>query len=153
WPRLGSDGAWVAPLAARGVDIAPLRPANCGFDVAPTAPGRDGWSDHLRERHAGAPIKAVAMTFADDGREHRQLGEFVLTRTGIEGSLVYAFSARLRDAIAAQGRAVPRVDLLPQRTHEQVLAEVRRPRGARSLATHLKSRLNLQGAKAALLHE
>ncbi|HEX4511723.1 MAG TPA: TIGR03862 family flavoprotein [Burkholderiaceae bacterium] len=153
WPRLGSDGAWVASLADRGIDIAPLRPANCGFDIAPTAPGRTGWSDHLRERHAGAPLKAVALTFHDEDGEHRQLGEFVLTRTGIEGSLVYAHSARLRDAIARHGRATVLLDLLPQFPPARVLAEVQRPRGARSLATHLKSRLNLQGAKAALLHE
>jgi hypothetical protein len=154
WPRLGSDGAWVAPLSARGVDIASLRPANCGFDVAPTAPGRAGWSEHLRERHAGAPVKAVAMSLHDDDDgEQRQAGEFVLTRSGIEGSLVYAFSARLRERIARLGRATITLDLLPQHAHAHVLAELRRPRGARSLSTHLKSRLNLQGAKTALLHE
>jgi len=153
WPRLGSDGAWVAPLSARGVDIAPLRPANCGFDVAPTAPGRPGWSEHLRDRHAGSPVKSVAMTVHDDDGVHRQLGEFVLTCTGIEGSLVYAHSARLRELIARRGEATITLDLLPGHTPAQVLAETRRPRGARSLSTHLKSRLNLQGAKMALLHE
>jgi uncharacterized flavoprotein (TIGR03862 family) len=154
WPRLGSDGGWVPLLAAQGVDIAPLTPANCGFDVAPTAPGRDGWSELLRERHAGEPIKPVAMSFAGpDGAMHRQQGEFVLTRTGIEGSLVYAFSGRLRDAIAVNGSATLTLDLLPQHTPAQVLAETRRPRGARSLSTHLKSRLGLHGVKMALLHE
>jgi uncharacterized flavoprotein (TIGR03862 family) len=154
WPRLGSDGGWVPLLAARGVDIAPLAPSNCGFDIAPTGPGREGWSEHLRERFAGEPIKPVAMTVAGaDGTTLRQQGEFVLTRTGIEGSLVYAFSARLRDAIAANGSATLTLDLLPQHTPAQVLAETRRPRGARSLSTHLKSRLGLHGAKTALLHE
>ncbi|MET0383040.1 MAG: TIGR03862 family flavoprotein [Burkholderiaceae bacterium] len=154
WPRLGSDGAWRSPLAARGIDIAPLRPANCGFDVAPTAPGREGWSALLRERFAGAPLKAVAIEIdGADGAPRRRQGEFVVTRTGIEGSLVYAFAADLRDAIAARGRATLRLDLLPQRTPAQVLAETRRPRGARSLSTHLKSRLNVQGVKMALLHE
>jgi uncharacterized flavoprotein (TIGR03862 family) len=154
WPRLGSDGAWVPWLEAQGVEVAPLRPANCGFDVAPTAPGRAGWSDHLRERFAGEPIKPVAMAVVDArGVAHRQQGEFVLTRTGIEGSLVYAFAAMLRDAIAADGQARLALDLLPQHTPAQVLAETRRPRGARSLSTHLKSRLHVQGAKMALLHE
>jgi uncharacterized flavoprotein (TIGR03862 family) len=154
WPRLGSDGAWAPLLAARGVDIAPLQPANCGFDVAPTGSARAGWSDHLRERFAGEPIKPVTMTVVDAaGVAHRQQGEFVLTRTGIEGSLVYAFSARLRDEIAAHGRATLALDLLPQHAPAQVLAETRRPRGARSLSTHLKSRLGLHGAKTALLHE
>jgi uncharacterized flavoprotein (TIGR03862 family) len=154
WPRLGSDGAWASLLARRGIDIAPLSPANCGFDVAPTGSGRAGWSDHLRERFEGEPIKPVAMTVTDAaGGAQRQQGEFVLTRTGIEGSLVYAFSARLRDEIAAHGRATLALDLLPQHAPAQVLAETRRPRGARSLSTHLKSRLGLHGAKVALLHE
>jgi hypothetical protein len=154
WPRLGSDGTWVPGLEARGVDVAPLLPSNCGFDVAPTAPGRDGWSEHLRERCAGEPLKGIAMTFTGpDGTVQRQAGECVLTRGGLEGSLVYAFSSRLREAIARDGRATVQVDLLPQKTLEQVTAEVAHPRGSRSLSSHLKSRLGLHGAKVALLHE
>ena len=154
WARLGSDGAWVPWLQARGVDVAPLQPSNCGFDVAPTAPGRSGWSDHLRQRFAGQPLKTVAISFPDAlGRTERQPGEFVVTDTGIEGSLVYAFSARLRDHIAAHGQATLHVDLLPQHDPAQVLEEVRRPRGPRSLSTHLKSRLGIHGVKMALLHE
>jgi uncharacterized flavoprotein (TIGR03862 family) len=154
WSRLGSDGAWVPLLEARGVDVAPLRASNCGFDVAPTGPDRSGWSEHLRQRFAGEPVKPVAITAADaTGVVHRQQGEFVVTRSGIEGSLVYAFSAGLRDAIAAHGSATLTLDLLPQHTLEQVRAETRRPRGTRSLSTHLKSRLHLQGVKMGLLHE
>lgn len=154
WPRLGSDGAWVPWLAERGVAIAPLQASNCGFDVAPTAPGRTGWSDHLRQKFAGQPVKPVAATFTDaNGHTERQQGEFVLTDTGIEGSLVYAFSAALRDAIGAQGSATWTIDLLPQHTAEQVLAEVKHPRGSRSLSSHLKSRLGVHGLKMALLHE
>jgi hypothetical protein len=154
WGRLGSNGAWVPWLQERGVDVAPLQPSNCGFDVAPTAPGREGWSDHLRERFAGQPLKTVAGRFTDaSGHTEVQPGEFVVTATGIEGSLVYAFSARLRDEIAAHGHATWSVDLLPQHTEAQVLAETRRPRGPRSLSTHLKSRLGIQGLKMALLHE
>ena len=151
WQRLGSDGAWVPWLQARGVEVAPLLPSNCGFDVAPTAPGRSGWSDHLRQRFAGQPVKPAAARFADGSG--RQQGEFVLTDNGIEGSLVYAFSARLRDEIAANGSTTWLVDLLPQHSEDQVLTEVSRPRGPRSLSTHLKSRLGLQGLKMALLHE
>lgn len=142
WARLGSDGAWVPLLAERGVSIAPLRPSNCGFDVA-------RWSDHLRTKFAGAPLKNVALRCGD----FAQRGEFVLTETGIEGSLVYAASATVREAIAAQGRAVVEIDLLPERTPAFVRDEVARPRGSRSMSTHLKSRLGLDGAKAALLHE
>ncbi len=154
WSRLGSDGAWVPLLAARGVDVAPLRASNCGFDVAPTGPDRQGWSAHLRDRFAGEPVKPVAITAPDAaGVVHRQQGEFVVTATGVEGSLVYAFSAGLREQVAAQGQATLTLDLLPQHTLEQVRAETRRPRGTRSLSTHLKSRLNLQGVKMGLLHE
>jgi uncharacterized flavoprotein (TIGR03862 family) len=154
WARLGSDGAWVPWLAARGVDVAPLRPANCGFDVAPTGPDRTGWSEHLSSRFAGEPVKAVSITANDpQGVPHHRQGEFVVTRTGIEGSLVYTFAAGLRDALERDGRATLTLDLLPQHAPAQVLAETRRPRGARSLSTHLKSRLNLQGVKMALLHE
>ncbi|HKX94345.1 MAG TPA: TIGR03862 family flavoprotein, partial [Methylibium sp.] len=146
WARLGSDGAWAPWLAERGVEVAPLAPSNCGFDV--------GWSDFLRERHAGAPVKPVVLRFdAPDGRRFERQGEFVLTAGGIEGSLVYAASALLRDAIAAQGAATLTLDLLPDRDAAFVAAEVARPRGSRSLATHLKSRLGIDGAKAALLHE
>ncbi|MFM7532277.1 MAG: TIGR03862 family flavoprotein, partial [Rubrivivax sp.] len=95
WARLGSDGAWVPLLQARGVTVHPLRPSNCGFDVT------GGWSSYLRERHAGQPVKPVVASFRhEDGTLQSQPGEFVLTDTGIEGSLVYAFSAPLREAIS-----------------------------------------------------
>jgi uncharacterized flavoprotein (TIGR03862 family) len=153
WPRLGSDGAWVPLLAARGVPIEPLQPANCGFDAAPTRAGTAGWSDHLRQRYAGLPVKPVAARLDAQRPEDSQQGEFVLTETGIEGSLVYAFSQRLRNEIARHGRATWIIDLLPQHSPAQVLAEIRRPRGPRSLSTHLKSRLGIAGLKLALLHE
>lgn len=154
WARLGSDGAWVPGLQARGVEVAPLRAANCGFDVSPTGPERAHWSEHLRSRFAGQPIKPVCLSFTDQqGHTRQQQGEFVLTETGIEGSLIYAFSAAIRDRIEADGQATVHLNLLPSHTPEAVLTETRRPRGPRSLSTHLKSRLGLQGLKMALLHE
>ncbi len=149
WQRLGSDGAWVPLLSERGVDVAPLQPANCGFDVA--APG---WSSYLCEKYAGQPIKPVALAMTDaHGQAHRKQGEFVLTDTGVEGSLIYAHAAAIRTLINQHGSATIHLDLLPQHTLDQVQQEVARPRGPRSLATHLKSRLGLQGLKVALLHE
>ena len=146
WPRLGSDGAWVPWLRGEGVGVEPLVPANCGFDI--------GWSEHFSGRFAGQPLKSVAIEVADArGRTLRRKGEFVVTATGIEGSLVYAVSALLRDAIAADGHARLMLDLLPDRSAEQVRAAVLHPRGSRSLASHLKSRLGLEGVKAGLLHE
>ena len=146
WSRLGSDGAWVPWLQARGVPVAPLRPANCGFETP--------WSEHLRSRCAGQPLKAVALTWTEaDGRQVTQRGEFVLSDYGVEGSLVYAASAALRTAIERDGQARLSVDLLPTRSVDEVTRELAHPRGSRSLATHLKSRLGLHGAKTALLHE
>jgi uncharacterized flavoprotein (TIGR03862 family) len=153
WPQLGSDGAWAPLLAARGVVIAPLRAANCGFDVGRTQAGPEGggWSEFLRTRHAGQPIKPVALAHAGSGFARQ--GEFVVTETGIEGSLVYAASGAIRDAIATDGQAVVHLDLLPGYDTASVLREVTRARGSRSLTTHLKSRLGIAGVKAALLHE
>lgn len=141
WPQLGSNGAWVPLLAERGVDLAPLRPSNCGFDVA--------WSEHFASRHAGHPLKGVALAFEG----WQQAGECVVTAGGVEGSLVYAASAQLREAIARQGEAVFHLDLLPQRSLAWVAAELAHPRGPRSLSTHLKTRLKLEGVKAGLLWE
>jgi uncharacterized flavoprotein (TIGR03862 family) len=147
WPQLGSDGAWVPLLERRGAAVAALQPSNCGFDVE--AP--EGWSEYFRGRFAGRPLKNVALSLEQGGSP--QPGEFVVTETGVEGSLVYALSSAIRGRIAATGRAVVHLDLLPQRSAEFVAAEVARPRGSRSLSTHLKSRLGIDGVKAALLHE
>ena len=157
WARLGSDGAWVPWLAARGVAVAALRPSNCGFDVARAGVDgalQAGWTEHFRSRFAGHPMKTVALAMrAPGGRALAQAGEFVITQGGVEGSLVYALSAPARDTIAHDGQATVHIDLQPGRTAEFVRDEVARPRGSRSLATHLKSRLGLDGVKAALLHE
>ncbi len=143
WARLGSDGAWQPVLQGQGVAVTPLVPSNCGFDVG------GGWSEHFSSRFAGQPFKSVAITFNGITRK----GEFVATASGVEGSLVYAFSADLRDAIARDGEATFHLDLLPDRSADKVLAEVQYPRGSRSLSSHLKSRLHLDGIKAGLLHE
>lgn len=149
WARLGSDGAWVPLLQQRGIAIAPLRPANCGFDVP--APG---WTPHFASRFAGQPFKSVALHCTDpQGQVFARKGEFVATATGVEGSLVYAAAQCLRDTIEAHGSATFTLDLLPDHSAERVLAELRHPRGSRSLSSHLKSRLGLDGIKAAILHE
>jgi hypothetical protein len=146
WARLGSDGSWAPLLAERGVEVAPLAPANCGFDTE--------WSEHFSSRYAGEPLTTVAVAWrADDGSMARRKGQFVVTRTGIEGSLVYAVSAPLRDQIAREGKATLWLDLAPDHSAQRVLEEVARPRGARSMASHLQSRLGLKGVKAGLLRE
>jgi uncharacterized flavoprotein (TIGR03862 family) len=148
WPQLGSDAAWVPWLAEAGADVAPLMPANCGFEVTPP------WSERLRTRFPGAPIKPVVLRLGDPAapRFERQ-GEFVLSDYGVEGSLVYAASSAIRDTIATQGRATIALDLLPAHDAARVAREVAHPRGSRSLSSHLKSRCGLVGAKVALLHE
>ena len=142
WPRLGSDGAWMPLLCERGVDAAPLVPSNCGFDVS--------WSEHFSSRHAGEPLITVAMQA--EGMDWRR-GQFVVTATGIEGSLVYALSAPLRDQIAAHGRTTVWLDLCPDHSPDRVLEEVARPRGSRSMSSHLQGRLGIKGIKAGLLRE
>jgi uncharacterized flavoprotein (TIGR03862 family) len=146
WPRLGSDAAWVPAMAARQVPVTPLRPANCGFDA--------DWSPYLRERFAGQPIKPVAITLTDvDNKVHNRQGEILLTETGLEGSLIYALSATIRERILADGAATIALDLAPGLTLERVVAEVTRPRGSRSMASHLHGRIGIGGVKLALLHE
>ena len=148
WPKLGSDARWVQILESRGLRIAPLRAANSGFDV------EGGWSGHFRERFAGHPLKSVALSFTDrNGSAFRRPGEFVVTETGVEGSLVYAVSAAAREEIAAAGAAVVHLDLLPDRDLVRVTREVTHPRGSRSMSSHLQSRTGLKGVKVALLHE
>lgn len=157
WKRLGSDGAWWPVLQEAGVDLAPLQPSNCGFDAQHTnSQGQAllGWTPLFSTRHAGAALKNVSLKVMAAEREvFAKRGEFVVTQTGVEGSLIYAASALIREQINRQGQALVYVDLLPQMDSAQVLLEVARPRGARSLSTHLKSRLNLTDVKAALLYE
>jgi uncharacterized flavoprotein (TIGR03862 family) len=155
WPRLGSDGAWAPWLAGRGVEIAPLAPSNCGFDC--------GWSEQFSHRWAGTPVKSIAIALpgrasghdADNDNDAATMlrGEFVVTATGVEGSIVYRLAAPARDRIAADGSAILHVDLLPDRAEDWVRQRIERPRGSLSLANHLRRSVGLQGVKAALLRE
>jgi uncharacterized flavoprotein (TIGR03862 family) len=146
WPRLGSDAAWVSVLRAAGAAVAPLRSANCGFEVR--------WSETFRKRFAGAPVKTVSIAFDDarGGRVQRR-GEFTIAASGVEGSLIYAVSAMLRDAIEARGDVEVSLDLAPDRTPERLANEIGRPRGASSWGRHLERAIGLRGVKAALLNE
>ncbi|WP_426158878.1 TIGR03862 family flavoprotein [Pseudomonas sp. TSRC2-2] len=143
WSRLGSDGAWMLPLEQRGVDLAPLQPSNCGFEV-------QAWSDLLVNKFAGAPLKNIAIGLNDD---IPRLGECVITATGMEGSLIYALSAPIREEINRYGAAVIHIDLLPGRPVDKLLAALGKPRGSRSMAKHLHSQVGIDGVKAALLRE
>ena len=163
WPRLGSDGSWISWITEQGVAVAPLQPANCGFHISPTHARQaeahrvepDGWSIYFRQRFAGQPLKSVAIAVLDGtgGIRFSRRGEFVVTEAGIEGSLIYAASALLRDDIAQEGVAQLLLDLVPERTVEEVRAALRAPRNGQTLANHLRRRLRLEGLKAALLRE
>jgi hypothetical protein len=142
WARLGSDGAWVEPLRREGVQVRDLAPSNCGFEV--------DWSAHFRQRYAGTPLLTVAIALENSAPRK---GQFVVTEHGVEGSLIYALSAPLRERIAASGSATIWLDLAPDFSAQKVAAEVSHPRGARSMASHLASRLGLKGVKSGLLHE
>lgn len=142
WPRLGSDGAWVKAACAEGVPIAPLLASNCGVEVA--------WSEFLRSHHAGAPLKSI-VAWVEGGTPRK--GECVVTEHGLEGGLIYALGAELRDGLARGGGAVLYVDLAPDLVQERLTEALARPKGKRSLATHLKRQVGLAGLKVALLHE
>ena len=141
WPRLGSDAAWIPWLASRGVGIRPFQPANCGFNVE--------WSAYFSERYAGEPVKSVTASSAAGSIQ----GEFVVTRTGIEGSLVYAHAAALRDALAEHGAASLTLDLAPGRTAEQLSRDFARQPSKASFSNRLRKGTGLSGVKAGLLHE
>jgi uncharacterized flavoprotein (TIGR03862 family) len=141
WSRLGSDGAWVPWLMQAGAEVEPLRPSNCGFEVE--------WSPHFREKYDGHPIKSVILSF----EEFHQQGEFIVTKEGVEGSLIYAASGLMRDEIYANGKAVLNLDLKPDRTLEWLKEKLSRPHGKRSLASYLEKTLGIKGVKAGLLRE
>lgn len=143
WPRLGSDGVWTGYLEEQGIALAPLQPANCGFEVAQ-------WSDHLRSKFAGSPIKPVVMMLKDGTRRQ---GEFVLTETGIEGSLVYALSAEIRTELLRTGSATLYLDLAPTKEQSALAAALSKPRKGKSMANHLRAHAGLEGARSALLRE
>ena len=141
WPQLGSDASWVPYMKKAGITVQPFEPANCGFNVA--------WSDHFKERFAGEPLKAVALT-TDDVRLN---GECVVTEYGIEGSGVYQHAHALREAIEEKGEAVLRLDLMPDVSLDKVITRLSKPRGSKSFSNHLKKTVFLSGVKANLLRE
>jgi uncharacterized flavoprotein (TIGR03862 family) len=139
WPRLGSDGAWIETLAARGVRVAPLWPANCGFTVA--------WSEIFKDRFEGQPLKGVALSFG----AHTVRGEATITRTGIEGGAVYALSSQLREAIIAKGEATLQVALRPDAA--ELVGRLEAPRGKQSLSTYLRKAAHLSPVAIGLMQE
>ena len=141
WPRLGSDGGWVETLAAKGVTISPLQPANCGFSVA--------WSDIFRDRFEGQPLKGAAFSFG----MHTLRGEAVITRTGIEGGAIYALSANLREAVIASGEATLRIALRPDLDKNDLVARLSVPRGKQSFSNWLRKATQLSPVGIGLLQE
>ncbi len=141
WPRLGSDGSWVEALAAKGVAISPLLPANCGFTVA--------WSDIFRDRFQGQPLKGIALSFG----EHAARGEAMITAAGIEGGAVYALSAPLREAVLAQGQATLHIALRPDLNRSDLAARLAVPRGKQSFSNWLRKAAHLSPVGIGLLQE
>lgn len=143
WPRLGSDAAWLPILEQQGIAVSALQASNCGFEVA-------AWSAVFIDKYAGAPVKNCALSVA--GQAFRQ-GEWVITRSGIEGSLVYALSAAIRQQISQYGRCTVLLDCLPHKSLAQVQSALEKPRGKKTLTRHLQAQLGLDGVRAALLRE
>lgn len=146
WARLGSTGAWVPLLVQRGVQVEPLQPSNCGFDVA--------WSGFFQDRFAGQPLKSVLASFTGlDGFGFCEPGELVVTANGVEGSLIYKMSALLREQIVATGSALIYLDLAPGKDKQYLIDRISEPRGKHSMANHLRKRIGIDGVKAGLLRE
>jgi uncharacterized flavoprotein (TIGR03862 family) len=141
WPKLGSRGEWVSWLEQAGVQVEAFRPSNCGFIV--------DWSKHFSEKFHGHPIKSVVLSFED----FKGQGEFIVTKTGVEGSLIYTASSRLRDAIQSRGSAALLLDLAPDSSREKLITALSRPRGSRSLTSHIEKTIGLKGVKIGLLYE
>jgi hypothetical protein len=141
WPRLGSQGEWVPWLEQKGIEVHPFRPANCGFIVK--------WSKHFSDKFHGQPIKTVILSFTD----FNQKGEFVVTKTGIEGSLIYAAAAKLRDALESTGHATIMLDLAPDVSIEKLINTLQSPRGSQSQSSFIKKTTGIQGVKLGLLYE
>ena len=146
WARLGSTGAWVPLLTGRGIPVESLKPSNCGFD--------SGWSEHFSSRFAGQPLKSVRLSFTGtDGSVFSQRGEIMVTASGLEGGLIYAASALLRDEITVAGFAQIYLDLTPDKEATALIKRLFEPRGKNSMANHLRKRLGLDGVKAGLFRE
>ena len=146
WTKMGSTGQWARLLAERGIPLAPFRPANCGFEVA--------WSEFFRAKYDGQPLKTVLIEFCNTEQFiWRRQGEFIVTTSGVEGSLIYALSAPIRDEIERQGGALIHIDLLPDRTEAELAARLAQPRASRSMAHHLEKTIGIKGVKAGLLWE
>lgn len=144
WPQLGSDGSWQEGLLPEGLDIVTLQPANCGFEAS--------WSDFFRNKFAGTPLKPLRMRLAGSEVEGLQ-GECIISEYGIEGSLVYALSADIRETIRRDGRCTLLLDLLPDHDVSRIAAAASKPRNGRSLSDFLRRHFRLSGVKTALLYE
>ncbi|HEY9678925.1 MAG TPA: TIGR03862 family flavoprotein [Drouetiella sp.] len=146
WPQLGSTGLWADGMRARGVEVAQWEPANCGFEIA--------WSQHIKDKFDGAPLKAVAVTFKGlDGVVRTKRGELLIKQWGIEGGLMYSFSRRIREYLNRHGKATFYIDLVPDRDLERVLSALSRPRGSHSFSRHLQDVIGNDALKRALIYE
>jgi uncharacterized flavoprotein (TIGR03862 family) len=146
WPQLGSTGSWVAHFQAARIATAQLQPANCGFDAV--------LSDHFLARHQGEPLKNVVLSCSlADGRSFSRRGELLVTATGLEGGLIYAAGPMLRAALAAGAPGLIHLDLCPDWPAQRLVERLQRPRGSRSLASHLEKTIGLKGVQRGLLYE
>ena len=146
WPKLGSDGLWVSLLQEVDIEVNKLQPSNSGFDIL--------LSEHFRSRYAGEPLKSVVLKFTNSrGETFDRQGSCTMTKNGIEGSLIYAASAMLRDEINSQGSATVYLDLAPDRSEDQLLQRLSQAQGSRSFASHLRSKANIKGVEAGMMRE
>ncbi|MFZ6801759.1 TIGR03862 family flavoprotein [Undibacterium sp. Di24W] len=146
WRRLGSDGAWLTPFQNNQLSITPFEASNCGFELV--------WTDYFKQNFAGKPLTSVSASIVtESGLTQKRQGQFVISDTGVEGSLIYALSSQIREQIRNTGSCDLLIDLLPGRELERVQRELSSPRGSRSLSSHLRSKLGLHPIHTALVYE
>lgn len=146
YPRLGTDGTWLSYLTDQGIDCAPWQATNCGFET--------DWSDFFKEKYAGTPLKQITCFFKDSqGQQQQQLGELLISRYGVEGSIIYALSSAIRKTINKQGTITLYLDLFPQLSYNQLQEKLTKPKGSQSISNFLRKQINLKEAKMGLLRE
>ncbi len=141
WPKLGSNGKWTAYLEDAGIEVAPLAPSNCGIVVK--------WTEHFAQNFSGKPLKRIAVSV--DGAVRR--GEAVITRSGLEGGVIYALGPAIRKALNRDSTALITIDLRPDITAETLTEHLSRPQGSQSRSNFLRKTVALDPASIALLRE
>jgi len=110
WVKTGSDGQWMRLLQDKGITCSELEASNCRWIVR--------WHPEIVRLCSGRPLKNIVVTV--NGISHR--GEAMISADGLEGGVIYAHAANIRNAISKQGKASIQIDLKPD-LQQSVIAQ------------------------------